>query len=85
VYQLYAMIDVFSRYVVGWMVARREKAYLAERLISEACSKQGIGARQLTIHADRGAAMMSKSVADLLVDLSVAKSHSRPQVSNDNP
>lgn len=84
-YQLYAMIDVFSRYVVGWMVARREKAQLAERLISEACSKQGIGASQLTIHADRGAAMISKSVADLLVDLSVAKSHSRPQVSNDNP
>lgn len=84
-YHLYVLLDVFSRYVVGWMVASRERAQLAERLITEACLKQSIPAGQLTIHADRGAAMTSKSVAELMVDLSITKSHSRPQVSNDNP
>ena len=84
-YQLYVLLDVFSRYVVGWLLAHREDAQLAERLISEACRKQGILAGQLTIHADRGPAMTSKTVAELLGDLTIKKSHSRPQVSNDNP
>jgi putative transposase len=84
-YHLYVILDVFSRYVVGWMVAHRERAQLAERLITEACLKQSIPAKQLTIHADRGAAMTSKSVTELMVDLSITQSHSRPQVSNDNP
>ncbi len=84
-FHLYVILDVFSRYVVGWMVARRERAQLAERLISEACLKQGIRPNQLTIHADRGAAMTSKTLAELMVDMSIHKSHSRPQISNDNP
>jgi putative transposase len=83
-YYLYVILDVYSRYVVGWMVAERESAILAERLIAETCAKQGIQPGQLTIHADRGSAMMSKPVAFLLADLGVTKTHSRPQVSNDN-
>ena len=84
-FHLYVILDIFSRYVVGWMVAQRESAALAKRLISETCHKQGIQRDQLTIHADRGASMRSKSVALLLSDLGVIKSHSRPHVSNDNP
>jgi len=84
-FYLYVILDIFSRYVVGWMVAHRESAELAKRLISETCSKQSILPDQLTIHADRGASMRSKSVALLLSDLGVIKSHSRPHVSNDNP
>ena len=84
-YYLYQILDVFSRYTVGWMVAYRESAVLAETLISETCLKQGIGRDTLTIHADRGSSMRSKTVAELLVDLGVAKTHSRPHVSNDNP
>jgi len=84
-FYLYVILDIFSRYVVGWMVAHRESAVLAKRLISETCSKQGITPDQLTIHADRGASMRSKTVALLLSDLGVVKSHSRPHVSNDNP
>jgi putative transposase len=84
-FYLYVMLDVFSRYVVGWMVAHRESATLAERFIGETCARQGIGRDQLTIHADRGQAMISKSVAFLLADLGVTKTHSRPHVSNDNP
>jgi putative transposase len=79
------MLDVFSRYVVGWMVAHRESAALAERFIRETCARQGIVRDQLTIHADRGPAMTSKPVALLLADLGVTKTHSRPHVSNDNP
>ena len=79
------MLDVFSRYVVGWMVAHRESATLAERFIHETCARQGIGRDELTIHADRGSAMTSKSVAFLLADLGVTKTHARPHVSNDNP
>jgi len=79
------MLDVFSRYVVGWMVAHRESAMLAERFIHETCARQEIGRDQLTIHADRGSAMTSKSVAFLLADLGITKTHSRPHVSNDNP
>jgi len=79
------VLDVFSRYVVGWMLAHRELARLAEKLIAESCERQGITPGQLTVHADRGAAMTSKPVALLLADLGVTKSHSRPHVSNDNP
>jgi len=82
-YYLYVILDIFSRYVVGWMVATRESAALAEVLIRQTCAKQGIGADQLTIHADRGSSMTSKPVALLLADLSVT--HSRPHVSDDNP
>ena len=84
-YYLYVLLDVFSRYVVGWMLAHRELARLAEQLIAESCERQGIAPGQLTVHADRGAAMTSKPVALLLADLGVTKSHSRPHVSNDNP
>lgn len=84
-YYLYVILDVFSRYVVGWMVAEQESAELAEQLIAETCARQGIERDQLTLHADRGSAMISKTVAQLLSDLGVAKTHSRPHVSNDNP
>jgi len=84
-YSLYVILDLFSRYVVGWMVAFTERARLAERLIEATCRKQGIGPHQLTIHADRGAPMRSKLVAELLADLTIGASHSRPRVSNDNP
>jgi putative transposase len=84
-YYLYVVLDVFSRYTVGWMLAQRESARLAEKLIAESCERQRIAPGQLTVHADRGAAMTSKPVALLLADLGVTKSHSRPHVSNDNP
>jgi len=84
-FYLYVIIDVFSRYVVGWMVAPRESAALAEAFIADCCAREGIQPEQLTVHADRGSAMTSKDVAAVLVDLGVAKSHSRPHVSNDNP
>jgi putative transposase len=84
-YYLYVIMDVFSRYVVGWMIAPRETAALAEELIALTCRKQGIDKGQLTVHADRGSAMTSKPLALLLADLGVTKTHSRPHVSNDNP
>ena len=84
-FYLYVTLDVFSRYVVGWMVAHRESATLAEQFIRETCARQGIGREQLTVHADRGSAMTSKPVALLLADLGVTKTHGRPHVSNDNP
>jgi putative transposase len=84
-YYLYVILDVFSRYVVGWLAAYREAAVLAERLIAETCRRQGIAPGQLTIHADRGSSMTSKPVALLLADLALTKTHSRPHVSNDNP
>ena len=84
-YYLYVILDVFSRYVVGWMVAHREVASLAQKLIEQTCTRQGIKAGKLTIHADRGSAMTSKPVAFLMADLGVTKSHSRPYVSDDNP
>lgn len=84
-FYLYVIIDIFSRYVVGWMVAHREQDSLAKRLIEQTCQNQQIESGQLTIHADRGSSMKSKSVALLLSDLGVIKSHSRPHVSNDNP
>jgi putative transposase len=84
-YYLYVILDIFSRYVVGWMVAHRELAALARKLIEETCEKQSIQPGQLLIHADRGSSMTSKPVAFLMADLGVTKSHSRPSVSNDNP
>jgi putative transposase len=84
-FHLYVIMDIFSRYVVGWMVAHREQAVLAEKLIQETCDKQEIPSEQLTLHADRGSSMKSKCVAHLLADLGVTKTHSRPHVSNDNP
>ncbi len=84
-FYLYVILDIYSRYVVGWMVAHQESAALAKRLIEETCRKQGIEPGQLTLHADRGPSMGSKSVAFLLADLGVTKTHSRPHVSNDNP
>jgi len=84
-FYLYVILDLFSRYVTGWMVTMRESAELAKRLIEESCQKQRIQPGQLTLHADRGTAMTSKPVAFLLADLGVTKTHSRPHVSNDNP
>jgi putative transposase len=84
-FYLYVILDVFSRYVVGWMVAHREGARLAQKLIAETCARQGIAPGDLTLHADRGSSMTSKPVALLLADLGVTKTHSRPHVSNDNP
>jgi putative transposase len=85
VYHLYVSLDIFSRYVVGWMVALREAAELAEQLIADTIGKQQIAPGTLTLHADRGTSMRSKPVAALLIDLEVARTHSRPHVSDDNP
>jgi putative transposase len=84
-YYLYVVLDLFSRKVVGWMIAGREAAELAEQLVTETCVREGIPPDQLTLHADRGSAMIAKSLALLLTDLGVRDSHSRPHVSNDNP
>jgi putative transposase len=84
-FYLYVILDVFSRYVVGWLVALQESATLAQRLIAQTCARQGIAEGTLTVHADHGPAMIAKSVALLLADLGVTKTHSRPHVSNDNP
>jgi putative transposase len=84
-YCLYVILDIFSRYVVGWMVATRESATLARKLIEETVVKEQVDPDELVIHSDRGASMRSKSVALLLADLGITKSHSRPHVSDDNP
>ena len=84
-YHLYVIIDIYSRYVPGWLLATRETAQLAEHFIAETIRKHNVAADQLTIHADRGTSMASKTVALLLADLGVTKSHSRPHCSNDNP
>ena len=84
-FYLYVILDVFSRYVVGWMAALQDSATLAQRLIAQTCERQGIAEGKLTIHADRGPAMIAKSVALLLADLGVTQTHGRPHVSNDNP
>jgi putative transposase len=84
-YYLYVMLDIFSRYVVGWLIADRESGSLAELLIAEACAKQQITPDQLTIHADNGGPMIAKPVTLLMTDLGVSPSHSRPHLSNDNP
>ena len=84
-FHLYVLLDLLSRYVVGWTVAERESGAIAKQLIEETCQKQGIERDQLTVHADRGSAPASKPVALLLADLGVTKSHSRPYTSTDNP
>jgi len=84
-FHLYVILDIFSRYVVGWLIALRESAELAEQLIAETVARHAVKPGTLTLHADRGASMRSKPVAALLVDLDIAKSHSRPHVSDDNP
>jgi putative transposase len=84
-YELFVIIDIYSRYVIAWCVAPAETGELAKEFIDTALSSHGIGRNQLTLHADRGTSMTSKPVAQLLVDLGVARSHSRPHVSNDNP
>lgn len=84
-YHLYSILDIYSRNSVGWMVATREDEHLAERLIADTLAKQHIPPGQLTIHADRGSSMTSRTVAQLLDDLGVDRSHSRPRTSNDNP
>jgi putative transposase len=84
-FYLYVILDIYSRYVPGWMLARAERAHLAERLLADTITKQQVSREQLTIHADRGTSMASKPVAFLLADLGVTKSHSRPHTSNDNP
>jgi transposase InsO family protein len=84
-YRLYVVVDIFSRKVVGWLVADHEDAELAEQVLADAYDREEIMPQQLTVHADRGAVMTSKTVAELLLDLGVERSHSRPSVSNDNP
>ena len=84
-FYLYVVLDIFSRYAVGWMVADRENSALAARLIEQTCHKQGVQPQVLTLHSDRGAPMTSKCTAQLLADLGVTRSLSRPQVSDDNP
>jgi putative transposase len=84
-YYLYVILDIFSRYVVGWLIAEREAACLARELIDQTCAKQAIDRQQLTLHADHGSPMRSKTVAQLLADLGVTKSHSRPYTADDNP
>ena len=84
-FYLYVVLDIFSRYAVGWMVADRENSALAGRLIEQTCHKQGVQPQVLTLHSDRGAPMTSKCTAQLLADLGITRSLSRPQVSDDNP
>jgi transposase InsO family protein len=84
-FHLYVIIDIYSRYVPGWLLARRESAELAEHVLAETIRKHHVDPDQLTLHADRGTSMASKTVALLLADLGVTKSHSRPHCSNDNP
>lgn len=84
-YYLYVMLDIFSRYVVGWLIADRENTTLAKRLIKQSCETQQVEPDQLTLHSDRGSPMTSQGTAQLLARLSVTRSLSRPQTSNDNP
>ena len=84
-FYLYAIIDIYSRYVVGWLVADRESSQLARILLAETIRKEGMDPTKLTVHSDRGSSMTSKPVAFMLADLGVTKSHSRPHVSDDNP
>jgi putative transposase len=84
-YYLYVMLDVFSRFVVGWLLAKEESAELAEQLVAESCRKQGIERDQLTLHSDRGSPMTAKSMGQLLLDLRVSQSLTRPHTPDDNP
>jgi len=84
-YKLYTVLDIFSRYAVGWMIAEEESCELAKQLIAETARKQGVQPEQLTLHADNGGPMIGKALSQLLVDLGIIKSHSRPHTSDDNP
>jgi putative transposase len=84
-YYLYTIMDIFSREVVGWTVAARESEAIAREVIGRTCKQQGITPEQLTLHADRGTPMTARSMTELLDELGIHKSHSRPRVSNDNP
>lgn len=84
-YKLYTVLDIFSRYVVGWLIAEEESSELAKQLIAESARKQGIQPDQLTLHADNGSPMKGKPLNQLLLDLGITKSHSRPHTSDDNP
>jgi putative transposase len=84
-YPLYTVLDIFSRYVVGWMIAEEESSHLAKQLIAETARKQGIQPDHLTLHADNGSPMKGKPLSQLLLDLGIIKSHSRPHTSDDNP
>lgn len=84
-YYLYVLLDVFSRYVVGWLIAERESGSLGAQLVSESCERQGIKPGQLNVHSDRGGPMTSKTLAQKYADLGVTKTHSRPYTSDDNP
>ena len=84
-FALYVILDLYSRYIVGWQVALRESAAVYQDLVKACCKDQGVVPEQLTIHSDRGSPMTAKSTALLYVDLGIAKSHSRPYTSNDNP
>lgn len=84
-FALYVLLDLYSRYIIGWQVARRESAAVYQELVKACCKDQGVVPDQLTIHSDRGSPMTAKSTALLYVDLGIAKSHSRPYTSNDNP
>jgi putative transposase len=84
-YYLYVVLDIYSRYVVGWMLADCESRHLAEKLLGDTVANHAVDPEALTIHSDNGASMASKQVAHLLADLGVTKTHSRPHVSNDNP
>jgi putative transposase len=84
-FYLYVILDIFSRYVVGWMLAPNESGELAKELVTQTCEKYGVDTSRLTVHADRGSSMTSKTLTLLLADLDIVRSHSRPRVSNDNP
>ena len=84
-YPLYTVLDIFSRYVVGWMIAEEESSELARQLMAETAHKQGIQPKQLTLHADNGSPMKGKALGQLLLDLGISQSHSRPHTSDDNP
>ena len=84
-FTLYVILDIFSRYIVGWQVTKSESATVAQELIDACCKQQRVARGQLTVHADRGSPMVAKSTAQLYIDLGIAKSHSRPHTSNDNP
>jgi putative transposase len=83
-YYLYVLLDIYSRYVPGWLIAKRQTAELAQELVKQSFEKQGIPKGQLTLHADRGGPMIAKSLAHLLADLGISKSHSRPYNADDN-
>jgi putative transposase len=85
IYYLYTVIDVYSRYIVGWLIAWHERGELAQKLIAETCDKEGIAAQQLTLHADHGSPMRAKTLKELLHELEITESHSRPYTPTDNP